>query len=119
SGGHTHSAPASPGAARVPLRLTALVTATRLALLPLFGLAMVMGAYALRLFEAPDPIYLLVLLIHNTAPTAVLVHTMASVQRNRPEEVSSILFWGYMVGVLAIPLWLTLFLYVVQQQYRG
>ncbi|GFR48835.1 hypothetical protein Agub_g10788, partial [Astrephomene gubernaculifera] len=108
-----------PGAARVPLRVTALVTATRLLLLPLLGGCLVLGAYAARLFEAPDPIYLLVLLIQNTAPTAIMVHTMASVHGNRAEEVSSILFWGYMVGIVAIPLWLTLFLYAVSQQFRG
>ncbi len=44
---------------------------------------------------------------------------MASVQGNRSEEVSAILFWGYMLGILVIPLWLTLFLYAVQQMYRG
>ncbi len=44
--------------ARVPLRVTALVTATRLAVLPLLGMGLVMGAYAARMFEAPDPIYL-------------------------------------------------------------
>ncbi len=62
-----------PGAAPVPLRLIGLVTAARLLLLPLLGLGLVMGAYALRLFPAPDPIYLLVLLIQNTAPTAIMV----------------------------------------------
>ncbi|GIL92671.1 hypothetical protein Vretifemale_20182 [Volvox reticuliferus] len=47
-----------PGAARVPLRVIGLVNVTRLALLPLLGLGLVMGAYAARVFEAPDPIYL-------------------------------------------------------------
>lgn len=60
----------------------------------------------------------LVLLIQNTAPTAIMVHTMASVHGNRAEELSSILFWGYISGIAIIPLWLTLFLYVVKVQYR-
>ncbi|GLC70650.1 hypothetical protein PLESTF_001018100 [Pleodorina starrii] len=107
-----------PGAARVPLRVIGLVNATRLALLPLLGLGLVMGAYAARIFEAPDPIYLLVLLIQNTAPTAIMVHTMASVHGNKSEEVSSILFWGYIAGIALVPLWLTLFLFVVKQQFR-
>ncbi|GLI67968.1 hypothetical protein VaNZ11_012303 [Volvox africanus] len=107
-----------PGAARVPFRVITLVNVTRLALLPLLGLALVMGAYAARVFEAPDPIYLLVLLIQNTAPTAIMVHTMASVHANCAGEVSSILFWGYISGIAIIPLWLTLFLYVVKLQFR-
>ncbi|KAG2501635.1 hypothetical protein HYH03_000140 [Edaphochlamys debaryana] len=107
-----------PGAARVPLRVTALVTVTRLALLPLVGMGLVMGAYAAHVYEAPDPIYLLVLLIQNTAPTAIMVHTMASVHGNAVEELSAILFWGYMIGILAIPLWLMLFLGVVKVMYR-
>ncbi|GIL57526.1 hypothetical protein Vafri_12737 [Volvox africanus] len=107
-----------PGAARVPLRVIALVNMTRLALLPLLGLALVMGTYAARVFEAPDPIYLLVLLIQNTAPTAIMVHTMASVHANCAGEVSSILFWGYISGIAIIPLWLTLFLYVIKLQFR-
>ncbi|EFJ49477.1 hypothetical protein VOLCADRAFT_104342 [Volvox carteri f. nagariensis] len=106
-----------PGAGRVPFRVIGLVNITRLTLLPLLGLGVVMGAYAVRLFEAPDPIYLLVLLIQNTAPTAIMVHTMASVHGNRAEEVSAILFWGYISGIAVIPLWLTLFLYVVKLQY--
>eukprot|EP00198_Chlamydomonas_reinhardtii_P006546 XP_001695882.1 predicted protein [Chlamydomonas reinhardtii] len=107
-----------PGAARVPLRVTTLVTVTRLAVLPLLGMGLVMGAYAARMYEAPDPIYLLVLLIQNCAPTAIMVHTMASVHGNCAEEMSTILFYGYMVGIVAIPFWLTLFLFTVKQTFR-
>jgi hypothetical protein len=43
---------------------------------------------------------------------------MASVHGNCAEEVSTILFYGYMIGILAIPLWLTLFLFTVKQTFR-
>ncbi len=69
------------------------VGVNRLLLVPVVGCGMVLGSYMLRAYEAPDPIYLLVLLIHNTAPTAILVHTMSSIHRNKDAEVSAILFW--------------------------
>ena len=54
---------AGPGVARVPFRVIASVGICRLVILPLLGVGMVMGAYAASIFTAPDPIFLLVLLI--------------------------------------------------------
>ncbi len=54
---------AGPGVARVPFRVIASIGVCRLVILPLLGVGMVMGAYAAGIFTAPDPIFLLVLLI--------------------------------------------------------
>lgn len=51
-------------------------------------------------------------------PSRPQVHTMASVHGNCAEEMSTILFYGYMVGIVAIPFWLTLFLFTVKQTFR-
>ena len=52
-----------PGAARVPLRVTVGTCCCRLLLLPLLGTAIVIGSFAAGFFTAPDPVFLLVMLI--------------------------------------------------------
>lgn len=42
---------------------------------------------------APDSMFLLVMLIQNAVPTALNVHTLATLHANREEEVGALLFW--------------------------
>ncbi len=42
---------------------------------------------------APDSMFLLVMLIQNAVPTALNVHTLATLNSNREEEVGALLFW--------------------------
>lgn len=42
---------------------------------------------------APDSIFWLVMLIQNSVPTALNVHTLATLNSNREEEVGALLFW--------------------------
>eukprot|EP00798_Chlamydomonas_sp_ICE-L_P012698 gene12698-15930_t len=107
-----------PGASKVPFRIIASVGVCRLIILPLVGLFIVMGSYHLGLFKAPDPIFLLVLLIQNTAPTAIMVHTMSAVHQNGDQEVSTILFWQYLVGIVTIPPYLLWFMYMVKDKFH-
>lgn len=41
--------------------------------------------------------------MQNTAPTAILVHTMSSVHGTCEAEVSAVLFWSYAASVLTVP----------------
>jgi hypothetical protein len=43
---------------------------------------------------------------------------MSSVNENRSEEAAAILFWGYLISILIIPLWLTAFLYIAESSLR-
>jgi predicted permease len=108
------------GVAKVPLVTLLSVITCRLLILPLLGLVVVMGGYVwLRAYQAPDPVFLLVMLIQNTAPTAILVHTMAAVHQNKEAEVSALLFWQYFASIVTLPPYLTLFLYLVGKEYHG
>jgi hypothetical protein len=42
---------------------------------------------------APDRMFLLVMLIQNSVPTALNLHTLATLNSNREEEVGALLFW--------------------------
>ena len=77
---HTHSflAAAGPGVADVPFKTILSISVFRLLVLPLLMAALVLGAYHIGAFHAPDPIFLLVLLIQNTVPTAINIHTSES-----------------------------------------
>jgi len=41
----------------------------------------------------PDPLFVLVMMIQNSVPTALNVHTLATMHQNREEEVGALLFW--------------------------
>ena len=79
-----------------------------------------MGGYVwAEAYQAPDPVFLLVMLIQNTAPTAILVHTMSAVHQNKEAEVSALLFYQYLASVVTLPPYLSLYLYLVGKEYRG
>ena len=60
-----------PGASRLPLRVTLGVLVTRLVLQPTLLTALVVAALRLKLFVAPDAMFLLTMLLSNATPTAI------------------------------------------------
>lgn len=60
---------------RVPTRMLVSIAATRLLVLPLVGLAWVLGPYMLGWYQAPDEIFILVMLLqvgpHHHAPACL------------------------------------------------
>jgi predicted permease len=103
---------AGPGAVPMPFRVIVAVCVCRLLLMPLIGLGVVMGAYSVGLFKCPDPMFLLVMLLQNTMPTALNVHAIATIHRNRENELACLMFWQYLMTVLVVPAWLMLYLYI-------
>lgn len=103
---------AGPGAVPMPFQVIVAVCVCRLVLMPLLGLGIVMGAYSVGLFKCPDPMFLLVMLLQNTMPTALNVHAIATIHRNRENELACLMFWQYLVTVLVVPAWLMLYLYI-------
>lgn len=59
---------------------------------------------------SPDPLFVLVMLIQNSVPTALNVHTLATLHQNREEEVGALLFWQYLAACLTVPAWLMLYM---------
>ena len=82
-----------PGATAVPTRSIVAVALGRLVLLPLSGLALVAGAYRLGLLANLDSTALVVMLLMWAVPTALMVHSVATMFQNKQDEVASMLFW--------------------------
>eukprot|EP00882_Tetradesmus_deserticola_P034257 GHRQ01039234.1.p3 GENE.GHRQ01039234.1~~GHRQ01039234.1.p3 ORF type:complete len:111 (+),score=42.64 GHRQ01039234.1:3-335(+) len=82
-----------PGRCCPPLRVVLGVTVARLLLLPMLGTGWLLLASKAGWLVAPDSMFLLVLLIQNSVPTALNVHTLATLNSNREEEVGALLFW--------------------------
>jgi predicted permease len=72
------------------------------------GLGLVMGLHAIGVFHAPDALFMLVLLVSHSMPTAMQLGTVATLRKSGEAEVSALLFWQYMSCLVTLPLALTL-----------
>ncbi|GLC46287.1 hypothetical protein PLESTB_000995100 [Pleodorina starrii] len=96
-----------PGVAagRLPGACVAAAVATRLVLLPAVCGAALLGAWRAGLLPAgTDPLAMLVMFIMHATPTAVLVHSMATIFSNAEDEVAALLFWQYIASLVSLPL---------------
>lgn len=103
-----------PGAGNIPLSCLLGVLVSRLVLMPGVMTGALLVSERVGVLPPPEPLMLLVMLMVNSTPTAILVHTVASVQRNGEVEMSAILFWEYLAALLTLPVCLAVFLYIVQ-----
>ncbi|GIL56864.1 hypothetical protein Vafri_12158 [Volvox africanus] len=95
-----------PGVAagRLPGGCIAAAVVTRLLLLPAVCGAALLGAWRAGLMPGVDPLAMLVMLVMHATPTAVLVHSMATIFGNTEDEVAAMLFWQYVACLLTLPL---------------
>uniref|UniRef100_A0A383VGS0 Uncharacterized protein n=1 Tax=Tetradesmus obliquus TaxID=3088 RepID=A0A383VGS0_TETOB len=103
-----------PGRCCPPLRVVLGVTAARLLLLPLLGTGWLLLASKAGWLLAPDSVFLLVMLIQNSVPTALNVHTLATLNSNREEEVGALLFWQYLASCVTTPAWLMFYTWLLK-----
>uniref|UniRef100_A0A383VRR9 Auxin efflux carrier n=1 Tax=Tetradesmus obliquus TaxID=3088 RepID=A0A383VRR9_TETOB len=104
---------AGPGPEHLPLHSVLAVVATRLVLLPLLGCGVVLGAQGSGLIDVQDPLALVVMMVAWSTPTAILVHSLASVHRHGEDEVSALLFWEYLSCIVSLPLCSATYLYLI------
>ncbi|KAG2443954.1 hypothetical protein HXX76_002293 [Chlamydomonas incerta] len=95
-----------PGVAagRLPAAAVMAAVGTRLLALPLVCGALLWSAWSAGLLPGCDPLSLLVMLVMHATPTAVLVHSMASIFNNAEDEVAVLLFWQYLASLVTLPL---------------
>ncbi|KAF8068194.1 zinc finger CCCH domain-containing protein 18 [Scenedesmus sp. PABB004] len=96
-----------PGPGRVPAHTVAAVLACRCVLLPALGCGAVLcAARAGLLLGGAGPLGAAVMALEWCTPTALLVHSLASVAGAGEEEasVASLLFWEYLAAALTLPL---------------
>ena len=65
------------------------------------------------MFEPPDRMFMLVLLLQHAMPSALTMYTIAAVNQSRPDEVATMLFWQYMLSIVTIPACVAVFLVLI------
>lgn len=63
-----------------------------------------MGLHAIGVFHAPDPLFMLVLLVSHSMPTAMQLGTVATLRKSGEAEVSALLFWHFFACLVTLPI---------------
>ncbi|GFH14612.1 uncharacterized protein HaLaN_10702 [Haematococcus lacustris] len=101
-----------PGVAKLPARVIASVILCRLVLLPLCGTPLVALPFKAGWFGDIHPMAVVVMLVTNATPTAIIVHAIATMYRNREDDLAALLFWEYLASIVSLPLLTALFLHI-------
>ena len=98
-----------PGIVSIPWSTLASIATIRLILLPLAGMSLVIASCRLGLLKTSDPNLLIVLMMMNAMPSALLVHNIATLNLNRADEVAVMLFWQYLFCIITLPILMSVF----------
>ena len=82
-----------PGSALVPPAAIIAVAFGRLVALPLLGTALIVGAQHFGMLVGLDATAIIVMLLMWAVPSALMLHSVATMLGNKPDEIASILFW--------------------------
>ncbi len=82
-----------PGSAQVPARSIVAVAVARLFLLPVAGTAMVVASHSLGLLNHLDRTAFVVMMLMHAVPTALMLHSIATMCNDNQDQVASVLFW--------------------------
>ena len=99
-----------PGDAKVSWKAVVSLTLIRLVILPAAGGWLVLTAESWGAWADNGNMFTLVLLLQQAMPTALNVHTMASVHDNNEQVVAALLFWQYIACIVTIPVCVLIFL---------
>lgn len=89
------------------------VVGARMLLIPVLGSTMVLGSAKLGWWSTLNPMFVFVLLIQNTTPTAINIQSIATMHGNHEEEMATLIFWQYMVAIVMLPVFVTLYMYLI------
>jgi len=104
-----------PGKSTLPARVTVGVVLVRLVLQPVLLTCIVVIALEFKLFVAPDPMFLLTLLLANATPTAINMQTLTVLYKFGAEEMSQMLFFQYIASLFTLPGFVWLFLKIIHR----
>ena len=102
-----------PGRARIGCASILGVAAARLALVPALGGLFVLGGAKLGAYAPLDPMFMYVLLVQNSAPTAINIQAIATMFGNHEAEMAALLFWQYMAAIVALPCLLAAYMHLL------
>lgn len=61
----------------------------------------------------PDSLFTLTLLLCHAPPTAMNLQTVATLNQNGEGELSRVLCWQYLSALVTLPLWMSLFVFLL------
>lgn len=102
-----------PGSSELGLRTTIGITFTRLVLLPPIGIGVVLLAHKLGVIPPGDKMFIFVLLLQHTMPTAILSGAMTTMRGYGEREASALLFWQHISSVFTIAAYIVIYLKIV------
>lgn len=102
-----------PGPGHVPWPAIWGVLAARLVVSPLLGAGTILLLHHMGFLQMNDPLMMLVMITMWSTPTAITVHAIASVHANGEDEVSTLLFWEYLMALVTLPVVLAVTLYLL------
>eukprot|EP00238_Polyblepharides_amylifera_P008235 CAMPEP_0196585868 /NCGR_PEP_ID=MMETSP1081-20130531/52354_1 /TAXON_ID=36882 /ORGANISM="Pyramimonas amylifera, Strain CCMP720" /LENGTH=391 /DNA_ID=CAMNT_0041907561 /DNA_START=316 /DNA_END=1488 /DNA_ORIENTATION=+ len=94
-----------PPACKLPFINVAAVVVCRLIIAPCIGVPIVVAAVKYGIVKPPDQLFVFVLLLQHCMPTAINMHTVATLHQNGVAEVTTALFWQYLLSLITLPLW--------------
>ncbi len=74
---------------------------------------MVLGGAKLGVFAPLNPLFLFVLLLQNTSPTAINMQAIATMHGNHESEMAVLLFWQYMASIVLLPVLISAYIYLL------
>eukprot|EP00873_Tetraselmis_striata_P022138 jgi/Tetstr1/442402/TSEL_030528.t1 len=103
-----------PPPCQLPVINIVAVAAVRLLIAPLVGVSIVIASVHSGIVVPPDSFFMFVLLLQHCMPTAINMHTVATLHQNGVAEVTTVLFWQYLLSIVTVPLWMLFFLWYLR-----
>lgn len=98
-----------PNESKLGLRTTIGVIVARLLILPLFGIGIIGLAGKFNFLIKGDQMYIFVLLLQYTTPTAILLGAVASLRGYAVREASALLFWQHICAVFSLAIYIIVY----------
>ncbi|CAN8271264.1 unnamed protein product [Cochlearia groenlandica] len=88
------------------------IVCVRYLILPIIGIGIVKAAASFG-FLPPDPLFQYVLMLQFTLPPAMNIGTMTQLYNVGQDECSVLMLWTYLIAILALTAWSTIFLHLL------
>lgn len=102
-----------PVTSSLGLRTTLGICVTRLLLLPLVGIGVVLSADKLGFIPPANSMFMFVLLLQHTMPSAILVGALTTLRGYAQKEAAAVLFWQHIFAVISVAFYITVYLNLI------
>ncbi|XP_057447797.1 protein PIN-LIKES 2-like [Lotus japonicus] len=102
-----------PNESKLGLRTTIGIVVARLLVLPLLGIGIVALADKLNFLVENDAMFIFVLLLQYTTPSAILLGAIASLRGYAVSEASALLFWQHVIALFSLSLYTVIYFRII------